>query len=95
MYISVMWALFGASLMITGFWRNIRLLRYVAIGLFGLLLAKVFIIDTNKIANFYRVGAFLATGLTLVGVSYLYQFLKKKGFFETIRISNIHPDDDG
>jgi uncharacterized membrane protein len=37
------------------------------------------------VKSVYRISAFLATGLTLVGVSYLYQFLKKKGFFEVIR----------
>ena len=38
----------------------------------------------------YRIAGFLATGLALVGVSYLYQYLKKMGFFETVR-----PKEDG
>jgi uncharacterized membrane protein len=84
MYISVMWAVYGAVLMAIGFWRNIRLLRYVTLGLFAVLLAKVFILDTSTVKSVYRIAAFLATGVTLVGVSYLYQFLKKKGFFETM-----------
>jgi uncharacterized membrane protein len=84
MYISVMWAIYGASLMIIGFWRKSSLLRYVSFGLFALLLIKVFIVDTSAVESVYRIGAFLATGITLVGVSYLYQFLKKKGFFDTI-----------
>ncbi|MHC4647994.1 MAG: DUF2339 domain-containing protein, partial [Planctomycetota bacterium] len=84
MYISVMWAVYGALLMIVGFWRRIRLLRYIAIGLFALLLGKVFIWDTRTMGNVYRIAAFLATGLTLVAMSYVYQFLKKKGFFETM-----------
>ena len=32
----------------------------------------------------FRIAAFFATGITLVGVSYLYQFLNKKGFFEPL-----------
>jgi len=52
--------------------------------LFALLLAKVFIWDTRTVKSVYRIAAFLATGVTLVGVSYLYQFLKKKGFFEAM-----------
>ncbi len=31
-------------------------------------------------------AAFLATGVTLVGVSYLYQFLRKKGFFDSLLV---------
>jgi uncharacterized membrane protein len=84
MYISVMWAVYGAILMIAGFWRRVRILRYIALGLFVLLLAKVFILDTSTVKSVYRIAAFLATGVTLVGVSYLYQFLKKRGFFEAV-----------
>jgi len=84
MYISVMWAVYGAALMTAGFWRKNKMLRYIAIGLFALLLVKVFILDTKTVKSVYRIAAFLATGVTLVGVSYLYQFLRKKGFFETM-----------
>ncbi|MFC1676358.1 DUF2339 domain-containing protein [Planctomycetota bacterium] len=84
MYISVMWALYAAILMIIGFYRKIRILRYIAIALLGLLLIKVFILDTRNIENVYRIAAFLATGVTLVGISYLYQFLRKKGFFDSL-----------
>ena len=86
MYISITWAIYGAILMIVGFWKNVRMLRYIAIGLFALLLLKVFILDTRTIENVYRIAAFLATGIILVGVSYLYQFLKKRGFFESLMI---------
>ena len=84
MYISVMWALYGAALMIVGFWKRASLLRYIALGLFALLLAKVFILDTSEVKSVYRIAAFLATGVTLVAVSYLYQYVRKKGFFEML-----------
>jgi uncharacterized membrane protein len=90
MYISVMWAVYGAALMVVGFWRKVPMLRYIALGLFVILLAKVFILDTSTVKNVYRIAAFLATGITLVGISYLYQFLKKKGFFEAV-LSEINP----
>jgi len=84
MYISVMWAVYGVVLMIIGFVRRINVLRYIALGLFAILLGKVFLIDMSTVKSGYRITAFLATGLTLVGVSYLYQYLKKKGFFEAM-----------
>ncbi len=82
MYISIMWAVYGAVLMAMGFWRKIKILRYIALGLFAVLLVKVFIWDTKTVKSVYRIAAFLATGVTLVGVSYLYQFVRKKGYFE-------------
>jgi len=85
MYISVLWAVYATGLMIVGFWRRVRPLRYVALGIFLLLLAKIFLIDTRTVETMYRIAGFLATGLALVGVSYLYQYLKKKGFFESMR----------
>jgi len=84
MYISVMWAVYAAVLMTVGFWRKNKMLRYISLGLFALLLLKVFVLDTSTVKSVYRIAAFLATGITLVAVSYLYQFLRKKGFFDTM-----------
>jgi len=84
MYMSIMWAVYAAVLMAAGFWRKTALLRYISLGLFGILLVKVFILDMSTVKSVYRIAAFLATGITLVGVSYLYQYLNKKGFFEMI-----------
>jgi uncharacterized membrane protein len=88
MYVSIMWAIYGILLMAAGFWRKVPLLRYISLGLFGLLLVKVFVLDMGTVKSVYRIAAFLATGVTLVGVSYLYQFLKKRGFFDAILIED-------
>jgi uncharacterized membrane protein len=85
MYISVLWAVYATILMIVGFWRRVGALRYIALGIFLLLLGKIFLVDTRTVETIYRIAGFLVTGLALVGVSYLYQYLKKKGFFEAIR----------
>ena len=84
MYISVLWAVYASVLMVVGFWRRVRPLRYTALGIFVLLLAKIFLIDTRELDTAYRIAGFLVTGLALVGVSYLYQYLKKTGFFDTM-----------
>jgi uncharacterized membrane protein len=85
MYISVLWAVYATVLMVVGFWRRAGALRYIALGIFLLLLGKIFLVDTRTVETIYRIAGFLVTGLALVGVSYLYQYLKKKGFFEAIR----------
>ncbi|MFI4910403.1 MAG: DUF2339 domain-containing protein [Sedimentisphaeraceae bacterium JB056] len=86
MYISVMWAIYGGILMIGGFYFKKAAIRYIALGLFAILLFKVFIFDMSTVKSVYRIAAFLATGIILVGVSYLYQHLKNKGFFEKMGI---------
>lgn len=85
MYISLLWAVYATILLVVGFWRRIRPLRYIALGIFLLLLGKIFLVDTRTVETVYRIAGFLVTGLALVGVSYLYQYLRKKGFFEAIR----------
>jgi uncharacterized membrane protein len=89
MYISVSWAVYASALMVIGLWRRNRPVRYIGLGIFVLLLAKIFLVDTRMLNVTHRIAGFLATGLALVGVSYLYQYLKKMGFFETAR-----PKDD-
>jgi uncharacterized membrane protein len=84
MCLSLLWAGYAAILLIVGFWKHLPVIRYMALGLFGLLLGKVFIVDMSTVKSVYRITAFLATGLTLVGVSYVYQYLKKQGFFEKL-----------
>ena len=84
MYTSIGWAVYGLALLIVGFWKNIKTLRFAALGLFAILLVKVFIMDMSTVKSVYRIAAFLATGITLVAVSYLYQYLKNRGFFDTL-----------
>jgi hypothetical protein len=84
MYISVLWAVYATVLMVIGFWRRVGPLRYLALGIFVLLLGKIFLIDTRELDTAYRIAGFLVTGLALVGISYLYQYLKKTGFFDTM-----------
>jgi uncharacterized membrane protein len=84
MYMSVAWAIYAAVLLVIGFGFRARGIRYLSLAIFAVLLGKIFIIDTATLRTEYRIAAFLTTGLVLVGVSFLYQFLKKKGFFDMI-----------
>jgi len=82
MWMSVAWAIYAVALLVVGFWQKIKTLRYLGLCIAGVLLLKAFIVDMSGVSTIYRIMVFLATGVTLVGMSYLYQFLKKKGFFE-------------
>lgn len=85
MFMSITWAIYGLVLIITGFWKKSARLRYVALFIFAVLLVKIFVKDMNTVKSTYRMAAFLATGVILVGISYLYQYLKNKGFFEIMQ----------
>lgn len=92
MWISIVWAIYGSILIIIGFSVGWKSLRYIALGLFTIMLVKVFVIDTKNIGSLYRITAFFATGATLVAMSYLYQHLKKKGFFEKLSTADQHAE---
>jgi uncharacterized membrane protein len=48
-------------------------IRYFAIALFGVTLAKVFLVDLATLAGIYRIVAFLVVGTVLLFTSFLYQ----------------------
>jgi len=45
----------------------------LALGLLLLTIAKVFLIDLASLERIYRIASFLALGVILLSVSYLYQ----------------------
>jgi uncharacterized membrane protein len=90
MYMSVAWAIYAAGLIILGFIFRTTGVRYLSLTIFAVLLGKINL-DIWDLGTEYRIATFLTTGLILVGVSFLYQFLKKKGFFDAVAIQ---PEND-
>lgn len=83
MYISVAWAIYAAVLIVIGFIFRAAGIRYLSLLIFAVLLGKINL-DIWHLGTEYRIATFLTTGLILVGVSLLYQFLKNKGFFDAV-----------
>ncbi len=71
--LSVLWTLYAAAAMAWGFIRSAPAVRYAALGLFGLTIAKVFLVDLATISTLYRIVSFLVLGLVLLAVSFVYQ----------------------
>lgn len=67
------WLVFSILLMGFGLWRRDRNLRIFAIVLFGFTILKIFIYDLSFLESIYRIVSFIALGIILLGVSYLYQ----------------------
>jgi uncharacterized membrane protein len=71
--LSVVWALYGAGLLLAGRVRRSRLLRLMALALLGLTTLKVFFFDLSSLDSAYRIVSFIVLGAILLAVSYLYQ----------------------
>jgi uncharacterized membrane protein len=71
--VSVLWALYATVLIVAGLRRSMAGLRWMALALFGLTTAKVFLRDLGYLSGFYRVASTIALGVVLLVVSYFYQ----------------------
>jgi uncharacterized membrane protein len=71
--ISLTWAAYAMGMIALGFWRSLPTLRYLALGLFGLTVAKMFAVDLLELDGAYRIAGFVTLGLVLLIASFLYQ----------------------
>ena len=71
--LSLLWTAYASGLIALGVKQESALLRWQALVLFGLVVAKVFIYDSSFLERFYRIVSFLILGLVLLVVSFLYQ----------------------
>src|SRR5206468_3365596 len=55
MTLSILWAAVGFGSVVVGFWRDIRPLRYAALGLLGITLAKILLVDMAGVNAVWRV----------------------------------------
>jgi uncharacterized membrane protein len=71
--ISILWTCYAAMLIALGLFRRSALLRWQALVLLGIVVAKVFSIDLSSLDRVYRILSFLILGCVLLTVSFLYQ----------------------
>ncbi len=72
--LSVYWALFGIATILIGFLRSVAPVRYVGLALFGITVAKVFLVDMPEaqLDAIYRVVSAVIVGLLLLATSVAY-----------------------
>jgi uncharacterized membrane protein len=73
MALSLVWAVYAGVILTIGFLRHNPPLRWTALGLFGLTLGKVVLVDMANLPGFYRVAVFLALALVLGAAARIYQ----------------------
>jgi hypothetical protein len=79
--VSIVWSMFAIGLLLGGIWKDISVLRYVALALFAIVAVKVFFSDLAQLDQIYRIVAFLILGLLVLTGSFLY--LKYRKTFAT------------
>ncbi|MBL9025457.1 MAG: DUF2339 domain-containing protein [Myxococcales bacterium] len=71
--ISLVWALFGTSLLVLGMRRGVRALRWSSLVLVLATAGKVFLVDLSQLEDLYRVASLAGLAISLLGISLLYQ----------------------
>lgn len=71
--ISIFWTCYAALLLILGIQRQSPILRWQALFLLGIVVAKVFLFDLSFLARAYRILSFFILGSALLAVSFFYQ----------------------
>jgi uncharacterized membrane protein len=74
----VVWVVLASAALVVGFRWRLRLVRYLALGLFALTAAKLLIVDMNGVQQLYRILAFMLVGVVLIAASYAYHRLERR-----------------
>jgi uncharacterized membrane protein len=70
---SAIWLVYGVALMAIGFTKRSSFIRWQALVLIAVTIAKVFLYDVSALDKGYRVLSFVALGAVLLGISFAYQ----------------------
>lgn len=70
---SACFMLFGAALLVIGIARRVPFLRWQALVVLAITIAKVFLVDISQLNEGYRVLSFLGLGALLLAISFVYQ----------------------
>lgn len=73
----ILWGVCGFAFMIIGLRKKRRDMRIIALSLFAITLAKLFIYDIRGISEGGKIAAFISLGIVLLIISFMYQNLKK------------------
>ena len=71
--ITVLWAVTALALTIFGLARRVAPYRVFGLILFGVTTLKVLLVDSSALRGIERIAAFMATGVLLLALSFIYQ----------------------
>ena len=70
---SIGWLVYAGILLFLAVLRKAPALRYGSLAITLIAIGKVFLIDMASLTGLYRVGSFLALGIVLIGIGFIYQ----------------------
>lgn len=70
--LSLVWGIYAAVLIGLGFWRQRQGIRLFGLGFMGVVIVKVFLFDLSNLSTPNRILSFMALGVILLGVSWIY-----------------------
>lgn len=76
--VTVVWVVLATSALATGFHLRLRVVRFLGLGLFALIAAKLVLFDMSGVQQIYRILAFLLVGVVLIAASYAYHRLERR-----------------
>ncbi|MBZ5535308.1 MAG: DUF2339 domain-containing protein [Acidobacteriia bacterium] len=74
---SVLWGIYSVTLIVVGIIKRFRDIRWFAMALFAVTIAKVFLVDLSSLERAYRVLSMIVLGAILLLAAYLYQRYRK------------------
>jgi uncharacterized membrane protein len=77
--VTLVWTLYAAALLVLGVRNDSSLLRWQGLVLLGIAIIKVFLFDLSELSLGLRILSFMALGVVLLGISFLYQRRPKSG----------------
>ncbi|GEB71334.1 hypothetical protein PC2016_0704 [Pseudoalteromonas carrageenovora] len=75
---SIIWLILGAGTVILGHLKNQLLIQKIGLGLLAAVIVKVFLIDMANLTGLLKALSFIGLGLSLVGLSWLFQKLRSR-----------------
>ena len=76
-WLTLHWALLGLGLLMIGFFFKYRIIRLIALGLFGICCFRIMLFDLAGVDTIYKIIVVIFLGAALLGVSFLYSKTKQ------------------
>ncbi len=77
-FLTILWALYAIVLLAFGIRGRNRLLRLMGVGLFGIVIVKLFLYDLQSMGGIYRIVSSIALGVVLLSASFAYNKYKNE-----------------